>query len=209
VDDKIVFSATDLFRISQKTIILSEKQNEEINITIPYKTLLELPKLLENAKTLKIVNSDGYVTFIINNVLFQSNLIDGQFPNVGAAFPTDFSTVIYVESKKLLKTLNRADLPNDDGLPQIINLRLENDLIYVKSTVCEVGNYEEEFKEFKLEGTGNLVISFNSKFLLDALKTFDNEPIKLQFINATRPVVITKQSNEELKQVVLPTYLGN
>lgn len=209
VEDKVVFSATDLFRITQKTININEKHAEEINITIPYKTLLELPKLVENAKTMKIVISDGYVTFVINNVLFQSNLIDGQFPNVSAAFPTEFATVVYVESKKLLKTLNRADLPNDDGLPQIINLRIENDRIYVKSTVSEVGNYEEEFTDFKLEGTGNLVISFNSKFLLDALKTFDNDPIKLQFVNPTRPVIICKQSSDELKQVVLPTYLGN
>ncbi|WP_031542394.1 DNA polymerase III subunit beta [Mesoplasma photuris] len=208
-NNEVIISGTDTFRISQRIIKLEESFDELVNITIPFKTIVELPKLLDNARKLKIILSDGYVTFSIDSVLFQSNLIDGQFPNVSQAFPKEFAQTLIVDSKSFLKALNRADLPNDDGLPPIINLRIENGKIFIKSTISEIGNYEEEFENFKTTDDLDLQISFNAKFLTDAIKTFDSEQIELKFNDSIKPLVVQRANDETLKQVILPTFLGN
>ncbi|WP_026389441.1 DNA polymerase III subunit beta [[Acholeplasma] multilocale] len=205
-EGQIIFSGTDLHRISRKIILLEGEFEQEVNITIPFKTINELPKLLDGAKNFKIVITEGYVTFIIDEVLFQSNLIDGQFPNIDVAFPQEFDTTITVESRKILKALNRADLPNDDGLPPTINLKFEDDKVTIKSTISEVGNYEEVFGDFESMGNLDLSISFNAKFLTDALRTFEGEVVEMKFTNALKPVVINKLEDDSLKQVVMPTH---
>ncbi|ACU79029.1 DNA polymerase III, beta subunit [synthetic Mycoplasma mycoides JCVI-syn1.0] len=208
-NNKAIFSTTDSFRISQKILEIQSDNNEDIDITIPFKTALELPKLLDNAENLKIIIVEGYITFIIDNVIFQSNLIDGRFPNVQIAFPTKFETIITVKQKSILKVLSRFDLVADDGLPAIVNIKVNEDKIEFKSFISEVGKYEEDFDDFVIEGNKSLSISFNTRFLIDAIKTLDEDRIELKLINSTKPIVINNVYDEHLKQVILPTFLSN
>ncbi|ATZ16891.1 DNA polymerase III subunit beta [Williamsoniiplasma luminosum] len=208
-DKKLLISATDMFRISQKTIPLKLQENEDINITIPFKSILDLNKIIENTKQLKILINENYATFILDNTIFQSNLIDGQFPNVEGAFPQEFKTAITVNSKTILKTLNRADLPTDDNLSSIINMKIQQNKIFFRSTITDIGTFEEEFDNFTSEKIEDLNINFNTRFLIEAIRSFDDEMVELKFVNNVKPVVINKKGSEDLKQVVLPTYITN
>ncbi|EOA07200.1 DNA polymerase III, beta chain [Mycoplasma yeatsii 13926] len=208
-DDKVIFSTTDSFRISQKVLQANSKIVENVDITIPYKTVSELPKLLDNAKNLKIILFEGYITFIIDNVVFQSNLIDGRFPNVQIAFPKEFETIISLKQRVISRLLSRFDFPTDDGMPSIVNIKVDNDKIYFKTSISEVGKYEEEFEDFSIEGNKNISISFNTRFLIEAIKTLDEDIIELKLINSTKPIILNNMSDEDLKQVILPTFLSN
>ncbi|WP_434341799.1 DNA polymerase III subunit beta [Mycoplasma putrefaciens] len=207
--EKVVFSATDSFRISQKVLSTSSKHNQSIDITIPFKTANELPKLLDNAKSLKIVLFEGYITFVIDNVVFQSNLIDAKFPNVESALPKEFETIITVKQKVILKVLSRFDFPTDDGTPNVVNIKVDDHKIYFKTSITEVGKYEEEFDNFLIQGNKNISISFNTRFLIDAIKTLDEEKIELKLINPTKPMVLNNSKDQDLKQVILPTFIAN
>ncbi|ATZ18388.1 DNA polymerase III subunit beta [Williamsoniiplasma somnilux] len=207
-ENNLIISTTDMHRISYKKIYLQNQNVEDINIIIPYKTIIELPKFIEGAKNIELVASEGYASFIIDNSIFQSNLIDGQYPKVEGVFPKEFTNTITVDSRKFLKTLSRADLPSDDGLAATINLKLTKEILFVRTNVAEIGNFEEEFKEFSIQGDGDLMINFNSKFLQEAIKTFEGEEIELKFVNSAKAVVINKKNEDNLKQVVLPTFLG-
>ncbi|KNG79029.1 DNA polymerase III subunit beta [Mycoplasma sp. HU2014] len=208
-EDKVIFSTTDSFRISQKVVQANSKIVEHVDITIPYKTVSELPRLLDNAKNLKIILFEGYITFIIDNVVFQSNLIDGRFPNVQIAFPKEFETIISLKQRVISKLLSRFDFPTDDGMPSIVNIKVDNDKIYFKTSISEVGKYEEEFEDFSIEGNKNISISFNTRFLIEAIKTLDDEIIELKLINSTKPIILNNTRDEDLKQVILPTFLSN
>ncbi|MBY7704362.1 DNA polymerase III subunit beta [Vibrio harveyi] len=208
-ENKVIFSTTDSFRISQKVVQANSKIVEHVDITIPYKTVSELPRLLDNAKNLKIILFEGYITFIIDNVVFQSNLIDGRFPNVQIAFPKEFETIISLKQRVISKLLSRFDFPTDDGMPSIVNIKVDNDKIYFKTSISEVGKYEEEFEDFSIEGNKNISISFNTRFLIEAIKTLDDEIIELKLINSTKPIILNNMSDEDLKQVILPTFLSN
>ncbi|PPJ44655.1 DNA polymerase III subunit beta, partial [Rhizobium sp. KAs_5_22] len=86
-DNHLLISTTDMFRISQKKIPLETNRIENINLTIPHVSIVDLSKIIEHTKKFKILINEAQVTFILDNTIFQSNLIDGQFPNVEGVFP--------------------------------------------------------------------------------------------------------------------------
>lgn len=203
--NKIVFSSTDLFRISLKEIAV-QNESEEINITIPYKTLIELNKLLDGIKKFKIIIFEGYATFVLDNKILQSILVDGNFPNVESAFPSTFQTTLVMKTKKIAKLLSRFELPFEIA-ESTITVRISKNEILFKTTADTI-KYEESFNDFKFEGEELEEIRFNTRFLLDAIKTFDVENLTIKFVAPQRPIFISSNENPSLKQVVLPTHLG-
>ncbi|PPE04799.1 DNA polymerase III subunit beta [Entomoplasma ellychniae] len=200
-EDSIVFSATDLFKISLKKIPINT-QGEKINIIIPHKTLTELIKLIENVKKLKIVVFDNYTTFVFDNKTFQSILVDGNYPDVESAFPSVFGTSIKVKTKKILKLLNRFELPFESSDPTI-NLNIKKNEITLKTTVDSV-KYEETFNDFEFGGEEIEEVKFNTRFILEAIKTFDCEDLEIKFSLPSRMAVISSEEEPKLKQIILP-----
>lgn len=209
-NQKMFVSTTDMYRISQKVIKLDNLVDDvAVNVTIPHKTIIDLPRLLDNVKKFKMVVSETSVTFIMDDSYFQTNIIDGQYPIVESVFPQDFNLNLKVNTKSFLKSLNRADLPTDDGLSPTINLNIDQQKIVLKANINEIGNFEEEFTDFTTTSNSNLIINFNSKFLTEAIRTFDGEYIELKFVGPTKPIVINNQNDSDLKQIVLPTYIAD
>lgn len=207
-DSKLLISATDMHRISQKRIALDVPSSLQFNVTVPYKTVVELMRLLDNAKTLKIVVSEGYLTFIMDNIVFQSTLIDGQYPIVEGVFPKDFNLTLKVNQKVFLKALNRADLSAETGLAPIINLNIQPTKMVMKADLVEIGNFEEDFFDFESDVATPMTINFNLKYLIEAIRSF-NDNLELKFVGSTNPLLITQTNDENLKQVILPTYISN
>lgn len=209
-NQKMFVSTTDMYRISQKVIKLDNLVDDvAVNVTIPHKTIIDLPRLLDNVKKFKMVVSETSVTFIMDDSYFQTNIIDGQYPVVESVFPQEFNLNLKVNTKSFLKSLNRADLPTDDGLSPTINLNIDQQKIVLKANINEIGNFEEEFTDFTTTSNSNLIINFNSKFLTEAIRTFDGEYIELKFVGPTKPIVINNQNDSDLKQIVLPTYIAD
>lgn len=207
-DRVLLISATDMHRISQKRIKLDVSSSLQFNVTVPYKTVVELMRLLDNAKTLKIVVSEGYLTFIMDNIVFQSTLIDGQYPLVEGVFPKDFNLTLKVNQKVFLKALSRADLSAETGLAPIINLNIQPTKMVMKADLVEIGNFEEDFFDFESDVATPMTINFNLKYLIEAIRSF-NDNLELKFVGSTNPLLITQTSDENLKQVILPTYISN
>ncbi|AVN60017.1 DNA polymerase III subunit beta [Mesoplasma entomophilum] len=205
-DNKLSFVTTDLFRVSLKEISLPENTTEEVDIIIPYKTLIELRNLIDSVKMFKIIIHDSNATFKLDNDLLQSTLIDGRYPNVHSAFPTTHEIRLELKAKTLLKVLSRFELTNDQNITSVVNLEINQSEIILKTTIVETAKYEEKFTEYKYEGTTNLNINFNTKYLIEAIRTFDDQLVHLTFNSQNKPVLITGAQKRDLKQVVLPTY---
>ncbi|AGR40699.1 DNA polymerase III subunit beta [Spiroplasma taiwanense] len=199
-------TGTDGFRVSRKRILIEEQIPEKFETNIPYKSILEIIKLLPEKGECKIVIIDSFATFIINDTLFQTTILEGQFPNVNAVFPTDFNTTIYVNNKKFFKLISRADIRSEDNSSTVVNFILDNDRIFIKSNINQIGSFEEEFREFELKGIDEQNICFNSKYLIDSLKTFETKNIELNFIDSKKPIVISSDEDLNLNQIILPMF---
>ncbi|QEH61200.1 DNA polymerase III subunit beta [Spiroplasma chinense] len=205
VDNDIFYvTGTDGFRVSRKQITLNYPLEEKFEANIPFKGVHEIIKILSEKGLCKLVLQDNYLSVLINETIFQVNLLEGQFPNVNSVFPTDFNSTIYVENKKFVKLISRADIPSEENLSTVVNLILQGESIFIKSNIQLVGSFEEEFKEFELRGLDEQNIYFNSRYLLESLKTFETKTIEINFIDAKKPIVISSSEDLSLSQIILP-----
>lgn len=206
IDNQFFVTGTDGFRVSRKRIFIDEEKTSKFETNIPYKSVMEIIKVLPDKGKVKIVLLENHVSFLFNNTVLQTTILEGQFPNVNSVFPSTFASTIYVENKKFLKLISRADIPSDENVSIVVNLKLEGQIIYIKSNIQQIGSFEEEFKDFELKGLDEQDIFFNSKFLIESLKSFETKNVEVSFIDAKKPIVITSSEDNSLSQIILPMF---
>lgn len=198
--------ATDSYRLSQKHIELEESY-EALNIIIPGKSLEELMKVLENNNEMVELHFDhSKILFKYNNVLFQSRLLEGNYPETSKLIPTEFPTVIKFNKENLATAIERASLLSSrDGNNAIVKLSLRQDnIVEITSNSPEIGKVLEEVYPVD-EIVGNpFKIAFSSKYILDALKIFNSSEVNVNFTGEIRPFIIQGEYDENMLQLILP-----
>lgn len=198
--------ATDSYRLSQKEIKLEESY-EPMNIIIPGKSLDELIKVLENNNDMVEMHFDhSKILFKYGNLLFQSRLLEGNYPETSKLVPTEFPIVVKFNKEALTTAVERASLLSSrDGNNAIVKLELRQDnIVEISSNSPEIGKIlEEVYPVDQLEGT-LLKIAFSSKYFLDALKVFNSSEVTVNFTGEIRPFIITGEYDEDMLQLILP-----
>ena len=129
-----------------------------------------------------------------------SRLIEGEYFKVDQMLSNDYETKVRINKKELLSSIDRATLlvKEGDKKPIIINIGDEVMELKIKS---QIGSMDEEIYISK-EGK-DLLIGFNPKFLIDALRVIDNEEVVLYLMNAKAPCFI-KDDEESYIYLILP-----
>jgi DNA polymerase-3 subunit beta len=205
-NNKLISIATDSFRLSQKVIDIPENF-EKMNVVIPGRSLDELFKVLElDLDEILIHLNHKTILFEYGNILFQSRLLEGNFPETSRLIPVDFPIIIKFKTNDLQIAVERASLLSfKDSLNSIVKLYLKPDnTVEITSNSPEIGKVVEEvFPVEKAIGTP-LKIAFSSKYFLDALKTFNSEEVYVKFTGEIRPFVIEGNDDLGLIQLILP-----
>ncbi len=63
------------------------------------------------------------------------------------------------------------------------------------STSPEIGTVKEEVDANDVEG-GSLKISFNSKYMMDALKAIDNDEVEVEFFGTMKPFILKPKGDD-------------
>jgi DNA polymerase-3 subunit beta len=204
--NKLTSIATDSYRLSQKEIELKESY-EPLNIIVPGKSLEELIKVLNNNNDMVEIHIDhSKVLFKYNNILFQSRLLEGNYPETSKLIPTEFPTVIKFNKEDLSTAIERASLLSSrDGNNAIVKLNLRKDnVIEITSNSPEIGKVlEEVYPVDEIIGTP-FRIAFSSKYILDALKIFNSSEVSINFTGEIRPFVIKGEYDDKMLQLILP-----
>ncbi|QGS51369.1 DNA polymerase III subunit beta [Spiroplasma tabanidicola] len=199
-------TGTDGYRVSRKKIVLDRSVDEKLSANVPFKSVFEIIKVLNDKNKTKIMIHDSLITIISNNTIIQSTLLEGQFPDVKGVFPTDFNSTIYVENKAFFKLISRADIPSEENTSTVVNFILDGETIIIKSNIQQIASFEEEFKNFELRGLDNQNIYFNSKFILESLKSFETKVVEISFIDSKTPIMIASSEDLSLSQIILPMF---
>lgn len=211
VDNNLYVVATDSYRLSQKEVKLRSKI-DNFDIVIPSKSLDELSKILDNAKADVLINvSPNKVLFKIDNVLFQTRLLEGTYPNTMRIIPTEFPVVIPFNKEDLLAAVERVSLlsPRDkDTNYNIIKLKLNsNQTVEIHSTNSEVGDANEVVLPSDNVKGSVINIAFSSRYLVESLKSFNSSEIVIHFAGEVKPFVIKGKEDENLLHLILPVRI--
>ncbi|MDR5582786.1 DNA polymerase III subunit beta [Paenibacillus larvae] len=210
-DGKLKFIACDRHRLASREISLDLDVAQTFhNIVISGRTLNELSKILPDQNALiDILVSDNQVLFKINSILFYSRILDGTYPDTSKLIPQSFQTELIVNTKELADAIDRAYLLSREDKTNIVKLiMLEDETIEISSSSSELGKVTEQLSLQSFKGE-RLRISFNSKYMLDALKVMDSDYIQIGFTGAMQPIIIKPEDQANILQLILPYRTTN
>ena len=208
-DRKLEVIATDSFRLAKKYLI-NDVEFPKINAVIPSKSLDELNRINdENETPIEIHFSPSKALFKYKNILFQTRLIDGSFPNTSNLIPVDFLTSIKFNKNEIIAAIERASLFTSLDSFCIIKFTLNSDkTIEIASTTNEIGAVKEEVIPLACSNVLHFQIAFSSKYILDAIKSMDSTEITIHFTGEIKPFIITGDYDVNLTQLILPVRVS-
>lgn len=203
VGDILECVATDSYRLSKTSYKLDKVYNENMNIVIPAKNINELVKIIDTDSELEIHVFSNKVLFKYENIIFQSSLLNGTYPNTDNLIVQDFKYVIKADLKSLYNTLDRASLLTQSKDKNIIDMELDNNILTIKASSLEMGKVEEKMM-VENQTENQIKISYSAKYMLEALKMFNNENIYVLMNSEISPIILKEVDNEEFVQLILP-----
>lgn len=202
---ELEFTATDSHRLALSSLEIEEAEIDDMNIVIPGKSLQELSKILEDTdEKINVSLMKNQILFSTENLFFLSRLLNGNYPETSRLIPDHSETTLFVDRRELIHTIERAALLANREQNNVVRLDTKEDnIIEVSSQSPEVGYVTEELNVNSFDGD-ELKISFSSKYMLDTLKTIENEEVQINFTGAMRPFIIKIPNNESILQLILP-----
>ena len=193
--------ALDGHRIAIRNVSLSGMA-DDVKVIVPGKTLNELNKILASdaESQVNIYFTSNHILFEFENTTVVSRLIEGEYFKVNKMLSNDYKTKVVINKKDLLDSIDRANLliKENDKKPIIINVIDGSMEVKVTSTL---GSSKEDI-DIQKDGS-DIMIGFNPKFLLDALRAIDDEYVSIYFVNPKAPCFI-RDNNETYTYLILP-----
>lgn len=191
----------DGHRISIRKIELKESF-DDIKVVVPGKTLSEISKILSGGTEdeVRIFFTNNHIVFEFDDTVVVSRLIEGEYFKINQMLSSDYETKVTINKKEFLSCIDRATLlvKEGDKKPIIININ-DNELRIQISSV--LGSMNEDIDITK--NGKDIMIGFNPKFLIDALKVIDDEKIDIYLVNPKAPCFI-KDAEEKYIYLILP-----
>lgn len=209
--DEIVFVATDAHRLVKYTKPI-DLGNERISFIVPKKPLNQLKTVLGTDECdVKVEYNKTNVIFTFETLKLYSRLINGAFPNYSAIIPQNNSNVMLIDRSALITTLRRVSFFANQSTNQV-RLSVSGQAILISGEDREFASEAKERIACDYSGE-DLVIGFNSKFLLDMLSHIDTSQIEVKMSVSSKPAVILpveeSESDEKLFMLISPILLNN
>ncbi len=199
--DQFKVVSLDGHRISVRNITLKNSYDDK-SVIVPGKTLLELSKIIPGDvdKDVSIYLCENHVIFEYDSVKVVSRIIEGNYFKIDQMISSDYETKIDVSKKGLLEVISRSTLlvKEGDKKPIVFNVTDESLTLSITSSI---GSMKEDVD---IDKSGkDIMIGFNPKFLIDALRVIDDETVTLYMVNPKAPCIIKNDDGSYL-YLILP-----
>ncbi len=202
--------ATDSYRLSEKTIKLKEKTNQNFSFIIPQKTAREVINIFKEEDV------DVNIIFGSNQVIFESKmqetnhlkvqlfskLIEGEYPDYKNIIPQNSDTKIILDRSDFLNKIKAASVFSGKVNEVSLNVDAKKGEVIIKSESPDLGDYKSTISA-NIEGD-NTKISFNHKFLADGVDNIKSSQLLLEINKESNPGLIKPIGKDDFLYVVMP-----
>lgn len=210
-DEVLEMAATDGYRISISRAAMVGMGKQKLEALIPARALSELSRVAVNGdETLKMTfpPGRGQVIFHLKDVELVSQLIEGNFPNYNAIIPPSFKTCTVLSTADLLKACKQTEIiaregnyiarldikpQAEDGTPAMVEI----------SASSEQTGSSEVIVDASVEGVP-LMISFNIRYLREALEAIKTSTVTLETNAANTPGLLRPVNDESFQHIIMP-----
>ena len=204
-DNCLKIVSLDGHRISIRRMPLKREYSDK-KIVVPGKTLSEISKILsgEVDEQVSIYFTKNHILFEFNQTMVVSRLIEGEYFRIDQMLSSDYDTKVSINKKEFLDCIDRATLLVREGDNKPIVIEITDDRMELRIN-SSMGSMNEEIDIVK-DGK-DIVIGFNPKFLIDALKVIDDETIHMYLMNPKAPCFI-RDDEETYTYLILPVNIS-
>jgi len=204
VGDILECNSTDSYRLARKVIKLSKESEENYNIVIPSRNIVEFSRILgDDTDNVEIHIFSNKILFKVNNLKFESRLINGTYPNTANLLPEEFLVKVKTSISELYSVIDRASILTSDKEKNIVTLETDGNKLMIRSNSIEIGRVEEKMYVEK-NNEENIKISFVAKYMMEALKSFPSDKVEIAFVGEIKPIILKSLEDDSLTQLVLP-----
>ena len=182
-------------------------EGDNLSFVVPAKTLSEVLKLINDDEEPIIISvGKRHIVFEVAGYAITSRLLDGEFLNYKAAIPSTQKSVVTVDTRKLIDSIDRTSLIITDKIKSPIKCVFAENLIKM-SCISSLGTANDKVSA-TIDGD-EVTIGFNNKYMLEALKVCDTDQVKIILNGAVAPILIVPNEGESFTFLILPVRLKN
>ena len=215
-DDQLTTVGADGFRVAiQRTTLASPSENSA-RVLVPARVLNEVQRIVNNnGEQVEIIipSDEKHVRFRIGSEEPQSTdievisqLLVDPYPNYHTLIPEEMPNQAVFILRDLQWAIRRAGLFAQDSQHTVrFDMGRENgrDRAIISSESKELGNNRAELPINDMLGS-SIVISFNNKFIQDALGILNSKKVRLETNNRTTPLKIMIPEEDDYVYVMMP-----
>ena len=204
-DNCLKIVSLDGHRIAIRRMEL-KKDYSDRKVVVPGKTLNEISKILsgEIDDLVNIYFSKNHILFEFDQTIVVSRLIEGEYFRIDQMLSSDYETKISINKKEFLDCIDRATLLVREGEKKPIIIEISDNTMELRIDSA-MGSMDENI-DISKEGK-DILIGFNPRFLIDALKVIDDETISIYLVNPKAPCFI-RDDDENYTYLILPVNIN-
>ena len=200
-ENELKVTSLDGHRISIRKVTLKDSYPSQ-KVVVPGKTLIEVSKILsgDTDKDVIIFFGRNHILFEFDDTMVVSRLIEGEYFRINQMLSGDYETKITINKKDFLESIERSVLLIRENDKKPIILNLQNQILEMNLTSM-MGTMKEEILVHK-QGK-DIMIGFNPKFLIDALRVIEDETVDIYMVNSKAPCFIRDEQQNYI-YLILP-----
>ena len=205
-EDILKVVSSDGLRISLRRIYLKNSYPAR-KVIVPGKTMSEISKILpgDQDKDVNIFFTNKHILFEFDSTTVVSRLIEGDYLKIDNILSADYETKVTINKREFQSCIDRSTLLIKEGDKKPLILNILDDVMELKMNSV-IGSLNEEIDITK---TGkDIMIGFDPKFLIDALKVIDDEEVEIKLLNSKAPCFI-KDDEENYTYLILPVTFSS
>lgn len=199
-DGNLKMAATDSYRLAEKTIKVASR--EKASFIVPIKTIQELYRVITEPEDIKVVVSENQIMFVLSGLELVSRMIEGEYPDYKQVIPKTSKTKVIISADELMGAVKAASFFARENANNV-KVSLGKNSVEISATSSQLGNFKS-----RLEGQvtgGDNEISFNARYLLDALGGVASEEVSLEVVGKLNPGVVKPVGKDgDIIYIIMP-----
>jgi DNA polymerase-3 subunit beta len=199
-DGKLSVAATDSYRLAE--IVLDSNLGEEFSVVIPNRTLQEVRRIIGGSEEVELRVGENQVMFGFANASLVSRIIEGEYPPYKQIIPASHTLSAEFDIQEMADALKTASIFSLEGSNSVkLNIQSSGE-IEITSESSQLGNFVAKIPAV-VSGEPS-EITFNARYVLDGLNSFDTVKCVMESGGKTAPGLFRPVGGEGRLYIVMP-----
>ena len=206
-DNNLIVVAVDGYRLAMRKESVEAADVEECSFIVPGSALNDVEKLCaEKDEKVSITVGAKHISFVIDDTVLITRRLEGEFLNYSKSVPNEFGIIVEADREDLMRSVSRVSLIIDEKTKNPIRLSVTSGRLLLHC-VTGIGSGGDECVIKNIAGD-SIVIGFNNRYLLDALKAAPTDNVRIGFNSPSAPcVVLPADGSDNFAYMILPVRI--